>query len=229
MSTSNKHGIAKLLTSVLLSCALSSTAVASIWMPHGLAAGLGVSTEGIGVQATTSIIPKTLDMNVGFDYMHLSHNISTNNVNYRGQINLQGEPITISWFPFHGNFNISTGVFINQNEFSVVGTPSGSYTYNGQTYTAHQTQQAGTITGKSNFHAVAPYIGIGWGDPMDGGRLTFTANAGVIYDGAPNITLTSTNPQMASQLHAEQSSVNGQLGGYQWYPVVGAGLMYRFS
>ena len=113
----------------------------------------------------------------------------------------------------------------------MTGTPtSGTYTLNGHTYTA---QQVGSLTGKTHFNGAAPYVGIGWGDPMDGGRLTFTANVGAIYQGAPNISLTATgaaaNPQLASDVQAEQNRVNSKVSGYQWWPVMGVGLMYRFG
>lgn len=198
---------------------------------HGIAAGLGVGTEGIGVQGTTAIIPKTLNLNVGFDYLHLSRSFHTSNVNYNAGVNLQGEPVTVSWFPFQGNFNVTAGVFINQNGFNVTGTPTrGTYTFNGHTYTA---QQVGSLTGKTHFNGAAPYVGIGWGDPMDGGRLTFTANVGALYQGAANVSLTATgsaaNPQLASDVQAEQNSVNSKISGYQWWPVMGVGLMYRFA
>ncbi len=36
----------------------------SSWLPvHGFAAGLGVGTEGIGIQGTTAIFPRTLNLN----------------------------------------------------------------------------------------------------------------------------------------------------------------------
>ena len=198
---------------------------------HGIAAGLGVGTEGIGIQGTTAVIPKTLNLNVGFDYMHLSRSFNTSNVNYNAGVNLQGEPITVSWFPFQGNFNLTAGVFINQNGFNVTGTPTGgTYTFNGHTYTA---SQVGSLTGKTHFNGAAPYVGIGWGDPMDGGRLTFTANVGAIYEGAPDVSLTATgaaaNPLLASDVQAEQNSLNNKVSGYQWWPVMGVGLMYRFG
>ena len=209
----------------------SASAFAGALPFHGFAAGLGVGTEGVGIQGTTAIIPKTLNLNVGFDYLHLSHSFHTSNVHYNAGVNLQGEPITVSWFPFQGNLNLTAGVFINQNGFNVTGTPTGgTYTFNGHTYTA---SQVGSLTGKTHFNGAAPYVGIGWGDPMDGGRLTFTANVGAIYQGAPNVSLTATgaaaNPQLASDVQAEQNSVNSKVSGYQWWPVMGVGLMYRFG
>lgn len=220
------------LAAALIVASMASAPAFAMGMPfHGFAAGLGVGTEGIGIQGTTAIIPKTLNLNVGFDYLHLSHSIHTSNVNYNAGVNLQGEPITVSWFPFQGNFNLTAGLFINQNGFNVTGTPTGgTYTFNGHTYTA---SQVGSLTGKTHFNGAAPYVGIGWGDPMDGGHLTFTANVGAIYEGAPNVSLTATgaaaNPLLASDVQAEQNSLNNKVSGYQWWPVMGVGLMYRFG
>lgn len=68
---------------------------------------------------------------------------------------------------------------------------------------------------------------------MDGGRLTFTANVGAIYEGAPNVSLTApgaaANLQLASNVQTEQNSLNNKVSGYQWWPVMGVGLMYRFG
>lgn len=220
------------LAAALILASMASAPAFAMGMPfHGIAAGLGVGTEGVGIQGTTAIIPKTLNLNVGFDYLHVSQSIHTSNVNYNAGVNLQGEPITVSWFPFQGNFNLTAGVFINQNGFNVTGTPTGgTYTFNGHTYTA---SQVGSLTGKTHFNGAAPYVGIGWGDPMDGGRLTFTANVGAIYEGAPNVSLTATgaaaNPLLASDVQAEQNSLNNKVSGYQWWPVMGVGLMYRFG
>lgn len=220
------------LAAALIVASMASAPAFAMGMPfHGIAAGLGVGTEGIGIQGTTAIIPKTLNLNVGFDYLHVSQSIHTSNVNYNAGVNLQGEPITVSWFPFQGNFNLTAGVFINQNGFNVTGTPTGgTYTFNGHTYTA---SQVGSLTGKTHFNGAAPYVGLGWGDPMDGGRLTFTANVGAIYEGAPNVSLTATgaaaNSLLASDVQAEQNSLNNKVSGYQWWPVMGVGLMYRFG
>ena len=61
----------------------------------------------------------------------------------------------------------------------------------------------------------------------------FFSNVGAIYQGAPNVSLTATgaaaNPLLASDVQAEQNSVNNKISGYQWWPVMGVGLMYRFG
>jgi hypothetical protein len=51
-----------------LGFACCATAAQANELPfHGFAAGLGVGTEGIGIQGTTAIIPKTLNLNLGFN------------------------------------------------------------------------------------------------------------------------------------------------------------------
>ena len=106
--------VAAMAAASMASAPVFAMGVPPAWLPfHGLAAGLGVGTEGIGIQGTTAVIPKTLNLNVGFDYLHVSQSIHTSNVNYNAGVNLQGEPITVSWFPFQGNFNLTAGVFIN--------------------------------------------------------------------------------------------------------------------
>ncbi len=119
---------------------------------------------------------------------------------------------------------------MNQNRFHLTGTPdAGTYTINGTSYTA---SQVGTFSGNATFGGVAPYVGLGWGDPMDGGRLTLMMNAGAIYEGAANVSLAATgaaaSPQLASSLQQARQSLDSRISGYQWWPVMGIGLMYRF-
>ena len=76
---------------------------------HGFAAGLGIGTEGIGIQGTTAIIPTVLNLNVGFDSFHDSRQVSSGNVDYNAGITRQGEPITVSFF-YEGAPNVALSV-----------------------------------------------------------------------------------------------------------------------
>ncbi len=197
------------------------------------AIGLGLGSEGIGATLTAGVIPGHLNLNVGFSRFSYNYNFTDLDAHFNSHLVIGGEPLTLSFYPLAGvGFNIDAGVIINQNAADVTGVPEvgGSYTINGRTYTA---SEVGSLTGKTHFNTVAPYVGIGWGNPVYGSsRWTFVANAGAMYEGNPGINLTATgaisNPQLASDVRETQNSLNSRLNFLNWWPVVTVGLTYRF-
>lgn len=203
---------------------------AGLHAPSGLAAGAFVGTEGAGLQLSTALIPSTLNLNFTASSFSKSDNFTRDGVNYNGDMTLGGEGLTLAWFPFHGGFNVFAGGWANRNKIDLTAQGNGgTYTINGTTYTS---QQVGSLTGQTNFKSVAPYFGVGFGNVMDGGRLTFVSSFGAIYQGAPSVTLTATgaaaNPQLASDVQAAQNQVNSKLDSLKWWPVINVGLAYRF-
>jgi hypothetical protein len=196
-----------------------------------LALGPVIGTTGVGLQVSAPLWPKYLNITSGFSTLGVGHNVSVDSMNYRGKLNLGGVPVYLSVFPFAGNFHLDGGLFINNNRFSATGNAAvdGSYTINGHVYSA---AQIGTLNGSTHFNQVAPYAGIGWGDPFLGGKLTFTANAGVIFEGGSNIRLSAPNaagiPGAEADIAAEQRQLNHDVSFLTVWPVVNLGLVYRF-
>ena len=109
---------------------------------------------------------------------------------------------------------------VNQNDVSVLASGgSGTYTINGDTYTA---QQVGRLTGKVTWRRVAPYLGIGWGSKaarQSGFSMGF--DVGVLVTGSPpDVALHASNPtgdaQLASDVAAAQAKANNQARLYRW-------------
>jgi len=70
-------------------------------------------------------------------------------------------------FPFANNFRISAGAMFNRNKFSMKGQPTGgTFTINGTTYPA---SDVGSFDAQVDFNKAAPYIGIGYGRPINSG------------------------------------------------------------
>lgn len=219
--------------SILALCTALATPVAAhaALSQKNVAVSLGLGTEGIGGQVTAQIVPRTLNLNVGFSRFGHDFSFTSDSAKFNAHLRLGAVPIVLSWFPFDGNFSLDAGVFINQNRVAATGVPeaNGTYTINGHTYTA---SQVGTMTGTTNFNTAAPYVGIGWGDPFDGGRWSVLLNAGVMYEGSPHVDLNATgaasNPQLARDVQSLQHSVNHKLNFLNWWPVVTVGVAYRF-
>lgn len=198
-----------------------------------LAIGPTVGTGGIGLQASVPILPGRLDLNTGFGGFGLTHDVTADGTRFHGKLNIGGVPLTLSWFPFANFFHVDAGIDINDNRVSVsaVAPADTDFTIYGHHYGA---ADIGTLTGRTHFHKVAPYIGFGFGDPFRGGRLTVILNAGVMFEGSPNIRLTASNPAIlqvpgaAADIRAEEASLNSKANFVRFYPVLNLGVVYRF-
>ncbi len=220
------------LSTLALATALAAPGFAHAavrWPP--VAVNLGIGTEGIGAGISTQLVPHTLNLNVGFSRFGHNFSFTADNARFGSHLRLGAVPVVLAWYPFHGNFSLDAGVFINQNQVTATATPDagGVYTINGDRYTA---AQVGTLSGRTHFNGVAPYVGVGWGNPFAGGRWTFLANAGAMYEGNPQVRLAATgaasNPRLAADVAAAQQSVNSKLNFLNWWPVVTVGVAYRF-
>lgn len=218
-------------SSVAALCLAVATAHASQSAFSNVAVGLGIGTDGVGVVATTSVIPGRLNVNLGVSDFSHSFSFNADDSRYHADLRLGAVPLTLSFYPFGGNFSVDAGAFINLNRASITGIPQadGTYTINGHVYTG---SEVGSVTGATHFNQVAPYVGIGWGNPLAGGPWTLRVNAGAIYEGSANVSLSATgaanNPQLASDVNAARASLNDHLSFMNWWPVVTIGISRRF-
>ncbi len=224
--------MSKYLSALAVLTALASPALAHADIfNNDVAVSLGVGTEGLGGEVAVPLVRHTINLNIGYSGFSHDFNFNADDANFHAHLQLGAVPIVLAWYPFHNNFSIDGGAYINLNQVTAHATPDagGSYTINGDTYTA---AQVGSMSGKTHFNAVAPYVGIGWGDPFEGGRWTFLANAGAIYEGNANVHLVATgaasNPQLAHDVAEAQHQVNSKLNFLNWWPVVTVALAYRF-
>ena len=223
---SKKLGLATLAASLL-------TAPAAFAWPVNVS--VGASTLGFGVQVATALIPGTLDAAVGLSRFNYNRSgIYTSNgddIPYSGNLRFQTIPVLLDYYPFHGVFRITGGMMVNQNDISAVASGgSGTYTINGDTYTA---QQVGTLTAHIGWRRIAPYLGIGWGSKAArhaGFSMGF--DVGALVTGSPHVTLTASNPtdntQLASDVAAAQAKANNQASSYRFWPVIGLRVGYAF-
>ena len=192
--------------------------------------GLIAGTLGAGAQIGWTIVPNQYDARLSLGYLNRSYNTTSNGVAYNGDLKLSNVGLLGDWHPWQGSFRLTGGVFYNGNKFDLNAQPTGgTYTFNGNTYTA---AQVGSANASVTFNSVAPYVGFGWGDGGSGAGLHFTSDIGVMYQGSPKASITATNPtgnaQLAADVQASQAKLQSDLNRYQWYPVVQVGVVYRF-
>lgn len=196
-----------------------------------LAIGPDIGTPGIGVQISTPLWPNYLNLNAGYSGFAFSYHTTVHGQGYHANFRLGGAPIYLSAYPFGPDFHLDAGIFINQNRIDLSAVPNNAnaYVFNGHGYTK---ETLGMVTGQTHWNQVAPYLGIGWGNPFFGSRWTFTANAGVILEGGARARLSAANenaiPGAAENIAVSQAQFNHDLSFLTAFPVVNLGLEYRF-
>lgn len=197
----------------------------------GLALGARVSTLGLGVEVTTAFTP-FLNGRAGFNYLTYSDTRTESGIRYDADLELQSVTALLDWHPFAGGLRVTAGAVFNDNQLDMTAKPATSFTIGNNTYLPNQ---VGVMSGKVTFDDVAPYLGIGWGNAVgDGQRFSFALDLGVLFQGSPQAKLTAvggllaSDPAFLADLRLEEQNLNNELDNFELYPVVGAGLAYRF-
>jgi len=195
-----------------------------------------VGTLGYGVELVvglTDSFSARIGYNDSFNSSY-TYNATEGSVNY--DLNL--EPRTVSvlgdWYPFTGGFRASGGLMYNDNQIQMNGFPTGgNYVINGQTYSSNE---IGDVQGAVTFANFAPYIGIGWGNPVQKDKgWGMVMDVGALYQGSPKVNLTATCKlgagncgTLPSDLTAESNSLESDLSRYKWWPVASIGISYQW-
>lgn len=225
-SRRNIH-VKKLTIIAVIAAVLSFPAAA---LADGTGASVQVGTLGLGVQLSqrfNSYFGARLQLN---NYTY-SYDATKSNVDYSLDLKLDSYGALLDWHPFAGSFRVSAGVYANNNEIDGLGKPSsGTYNINGVSYPS---SQVGTLSAKIDFNSTVGYFGIGWGQAPEDTGLGFTADIGVLFQGNPNAALSASGPLASNStfqqdLTQEQSQLQGDLNGYDTYPVVSFGISYVF-
>ena len=108
---------------------------------------------------------------------------------------------------------------------------NGSYTIDNNQY---QASDVGSLTGEYKYgNSIAPYVGIGIGKSTNDG-FGFNADLGVMFTGAPKVTLNASNQTFnndaiaRTRLDNQVRQTENDLKGFNVYPVISVGLSYGF-
>jgi hypothetical protein len=179
------------------------------------------------------------DLNGRFGINYFKHDFdkTSSGIDYDVNGKLESFDLLFDWYVRPGtNFRLTGGLVYNGNRFDAQAKagPLGKLTINGNSYTA---ADVGILSGHIAYRKAAPYLGIGWGNALaQDSRWNFNADLGVIYQGSPNVQLASigcTTSQtvcetLANDVAATRASFGDDLNKYKVYPVLRAGLSYRF-
>jgi hypothetical protein len=198
---------------------------------HASTLGLGAGVDfGLGDRWSARL---------GYSAFNYTDTIHASDLRYDGDLKLRNASALLDWYVL-GGFRLSVGALGSNTKVDVVAKPSGAGTYDigGTQYTA---AQVGSVSGRAKLgNSVAPYVGVGWGNPIDKDhRITFLFDVGVAYGGDPDVSLHATcgpalqaNPAACARLQAdvanEEDQLRDEVDYLKWYPVVSLGLAVRF-
>jgi hypothetical protein len=219
--------------SILISVFFFTLVISSAGYGQGTSVGVKAGTLGAGLEIERAL-GDSFGARVGVNYFTYDYSGTEDDVSYNFDLNLQTVSLLLDWHPFKGTFRLSGGLMINGNDIDSTAdlVPTESYNIGDSTFTA---ADLGTLTGKFDFNNVAPYLGLGWNTSFGSDRRwAFLCDLGVLFQGSPNVDLTSTggiqsnNPFFLSELAKEEQNLQDDLDEYKYYPVVAIGLSYVF-
>jgi hypothetical protein len=208
---------------VLLAALLPGIAAA-----EGVAVGAKLSTLGYGAELSTPL-SDGFNARLGLNQFTYSRTGTTSDVDYDVKLKLQTVAAIADWHPFEGVFRMSLGYVYDNNRIEMTGKPSagGTYDFNGTPYAVTD------VKGKLSFNKGAPYIGLGWGNPVaKDSNWGFSFDIGAMYQGKPKLSLSANGctaiSGCAANLEAERAKAESDLGSYKWWPVIALGVSYKF-
>lgn len=197
-----------------------------------LAIGPEIGTTGIGVQVSIPLWRNHLNFTTGYSGLGIGFHCSTAGQGYHADFRLGGAPIYLSAYPLGPHFHLDAGIFINRTNIDAVGEPNaeGFYVFDHHSYPA---SWVGRVTGTTHFNQVAPYLGLGWGNPFFGSsRWSFMINAGVIMEGGARMQMYAVNentiPGLRGDIDHYQTTLDHSISFLNILPVFNLGLDYRF-
>jgi len=206
--------------------------------PSGTNSGWAVTPEigtlGLGASVTYGITPQ-LNGRLGLNAFSLGIDVEDTEATYDSDVNLLNISAAADYYPFqNAGFKVSAGLIFNDNNISGTATPNGGTIDIGDdTFAA---SELGSVDADVEFpNEIAPYIGIGWGNPVrPGSRWNFNVNLGVMFPGSPEVDVSANDVAPAVQNQVEQAiaqeedDLEDELDNFNIYPVLTVGVSYQF-
>ncbi|WP_018954627.1 membrane protein [Thioalkalivibrio sulfidiphilus] len=211
----------KTSTKIVLALALGlSTGNAAA---DGFALGAKVGTTGLGLEGTLGMT-ETINLRGGVYGLKYGYDFEEEGIDYQGDLQLRSAALMVDWHPGGRGFRVTAGAFANGNELK--GRAEGNLEIGEREYDVR-------LDATIDWNDFAPYLGIGYGNAVRGGRVSFALDAGVMFTGSPDVRLSATGDgtlqdTFEDDLRREEQSLKDELSDFKFYPVINLGVSYRF-
>ncbi len=192
-------------------------------------------TLGAGLEISKSF-SDSVGGRLGLNAFSHSKSATQGTVNYDFKLKLSTVTALADWYPWQSSFRTTAGLVSNGNKADLTADPATDNVINGVTYTPGQ---IGSLIGNMRFNSIAPYLGIGWGNPAKkDDTWSLVTDIGVLIQGSPKTSLvgicgasivgTPVCAQLQSDVAAENVKLESSLHNYKLWPVISVGASYHF-
>lgn len=224
--------IASLAISTLFS---SATHAQESTSKNDFAINLKAGSAGAGFDVTKGIND---EFKVRFGYATFKYDDTYNesDASYKGKLKIGGWNLLADYHPWSGGFRLSAGAYAPSHNLAATGIytgPASTITINNVAYSSKDLTD---VQFQTKWNGVRPYLGLGYDgfNKTQSNGVFFTADVGVIFSGAPSVSLTAkcNNPALCStintNINAELAKIKTDLNDAKYLPVVQIGIGYRF-
>ena len=189
------------------------------------------STLGLGGEFTTGVT-SNINARVGLNVLDVDVEEEIEDVEFDMGIDLSSFSALADWYVFNGSFRLSGGIIAMDNEIDLEARgPSGETVEIGDV--TYDWDDVGILHGTIENDEVAPYVGIGWGNPLTTDRRWgFTCDFGVAFTSSPDITIDARGgtepPGFDEELAKLQGDIEDFFDEFKLYPVIALSFFYRF-
>jgi len=218
------NAILLLILSILLSCGAGCTDTGRY------AVSAKTSTLGLGGEFTTAVT-SNINARVGINALDVDFDdVEIEDVEFDLGVDLSSYSALVDWHVFDGSFRISGGIISIDNDIDLEARPTENIEIGDVYFTP---AEAGTLYGSIENDEVAPYVGIGWGNPLTHHRRWgFTCDFGVAFTSSPDVTLAARGGTKPPGFDAELAKLKGDIEDFfdkfELYPVIAVSFFYRF-
>ncbi|MGB3208565.1 MAG: hypothetical protein WBB28_26560 [Crinalium sp.] len=197
----------------------------------GFAVTPKIGTLGAGVDLTKGI-SNNLNARLGVSGFGFGVDASESDIDYNADLKLFNVTGLADFYPFGGGgLRVTGGVAYQDNRIDATGeAKNGRFQIGDRTFTS---QEVGQLKAKASFpNSIAPYLGIGFGNPVRRQGLGFSLDLGVMFAGSPEVELRATNQDvnqnLRTEIEKERKDLEDDLNGLGVYPVLSVGVSYGF-
>jgi hypothetical protein len=235
------------LLAVVVFCIATLPHVAVAQSSERFGVGAKLSTLGFGIEAATRVTNRSA-VRGSFNFFDYGRTFDEDGIDYAGIIKFRSVQVTYDQY-LVGPLHISPGLLLysgNRTEADASVPPGGFFTLGDVPFFSNITDPV-RGTGMLDFRNVAPMLLVGIGNilPQSGGRFGFNVEAGVAFQGAPDIrinlagTACAINPTTActnattdsivrAAIEREQSKLIDEAEWLKYYPIFSVGFLWKF-
>jgi hypothetical protein len=209
--------------------------------------GFKIGLGGIGFDVATPLM-KRLNVRGGAGFLSYTYSGTVNNEPVNANLKLNNAEIMLDLFPFNGGFRISAGttVYNKTGLNGTLGVTGGNKITIGNT--SYTSDPASPISGNlaAAFGGTAvPRFTVGWGNMVARNhRIRFETELGIEVIGTPSVAWTFSGegcvnssgtcssgygPIAASDVAAQNASLQNDLNGFKVFPIFNIGLSYKIG